>query len=81
MYSHNALRLEVSGIYQKNTKVLNNLKGKPVHITLQYTIRIISNHIKNTKKNIFKTVPWNENPIIKIFPLSLDNMTLLDIRK
>ena len=36
--------------FQKNTKVLNNPKGKPVHITLQYSIRIISNHIKNTKK-------------------------------
>ena len=45
---------ETSGIYQKNTKVLNNLEGKPVHITLQYTIRIISNHIKNTKKTYLK---------------------------
>ena len=80
MYSNTAIRPETSGIYQKNTKVLNNLKGKPVHITLQYTIRIISNHIKNTKKHI-QTVPCNENPIIKIFPLSLDNTTLLDIRK
>ena len=54
MYSNTAFRLEISGIYQKNTKVLNNLKGKPVHITLQYTIRIISNHIKNTKKTYLK---------------------------
>ena len=81
MYSNTAIRPETSGIYQKNTKVLNNLKGKPVHITLQYTIRIISNHMKTLKKKYIQTVPWNENPIIKIFPLSLDNMTLLDIRK
>ena len=52
MYSNIALRLEVSGIYQKNTKVLNNLKGKPVHITLQYTVRIIFNYIKNTRNHI-----------------------------
>ena len=35
MYSNTVIRPETSGIYQKNTKVLNNLKGKPVHITLQ----------------------------------------------
>ena len=30
------IRLEISGIYQQNPKVLNNLKGKPVLSTLQY---------------------------------------------
>ena len=60
MYSNTALRLEVSGIYQENTKVLNSLKGKPVHITLQYTIGII-----------FKTVPCNEKPIIQNIPINV----------
>ena len=52
MYSNIALRLEVSGIYQKNTKVLNSLKGKQAHTTLQYTIGITNkntrNHIQNS---------------------------------
>ena len=47
MYSNTAFRLEISGIYQKNTEVLNNPKGKPVHISLQYIVRIIFNYIKN----------------------------------
>ena len=58
MYSNTALRLEFSGIYQKNTKVLNNPKGKPVLPMLQYIIRII-----------FKTVPCNERPIIQNIPI------------
>ena len=65
MYSNIALRLEVSGIHQKNTKVLNNPKGKPVLLTLP---NIIFNYIKNTR-NIFKTVPCSEHPIIHDIPI------------
>ena len=68
MYSNIALRLEVSGIYQKNTKVLNSLKGKQVLSSLQYIIRIIFNYIK-TLEIIFKTVPCNERPIIQNIPI------------
>ena len=68
MYSNIALRLEVSGIYQKNTKVLNSLKGKQVLSSLQYIIRIIFNYIK-TLEIIFKTVPCSENPIIQNIPI------------
>ena len=54
MCSNIALRLEVSGIYQKNTKVLNSLKGKQVHILLRYNtpseLYLTTN--KNTRNHI-----------------------------
>ena len=68
MYSNIALRLEVSGIYQKNTKVLNSLKGKQVLSPLQYITRTIFNQTK-TLENIFKTVPCSEHPIIHDIPI------------
>ena len=67
MYSNIALRLEVSGIYQKNTKVLKSLKGKHIRYILRYnTPSELYLTTSKTLENIFKTVPCSERPIIQI---------------
>ena len=75
MYSNTAFRLEISGIYQKNTKVLNNPKGKPVHITLQYIVRIIFNYIKNTRNHIKNSTLQRASNNPNILHYRSNNMT------
>ena len=52
MYSNIALQLEVSGIYQKNTKVLNSLKGNKYILRYNTPSELYLTTNKNTRNRI-----------------------------
>ena len=55
--------------------VLNNPKGKPVLLTLQYTIRIILNHIKYSRNHIQNSTLQRKSNNQNILHYRSNNMT------